>query len=103
MYVGGMGSATHNYHREAMARVASRGGGAHPRALAGGQEAGGHRGSARRVHRTRASDGVTRPHPFALAEVTSIDGPTGWIVRCDTLEELELAADLGGTRDEVKV
>jgi hypothetical protein len=24
---------------------------------------------------------------------------TGWIVRCDTLEELELEADLGGNRD----
>jgi hypothetical protein len=33
--------------------------------------------------------------------VTSIEGPTGWIVRCDTIEELDLAAELGGTREHV--
>ena len=45
MYVGGMGSETHHYHREAMARRGfPEGRGSHRRAVAGRAQGGGGRG-----------------------------------------------------------
>src|SRR5688572_5658147 len=102
MYVGGMGSATHNYHREAMARrgfpeAAAR---IHELWLAGKKEE-----AVAAVPDEYIEQGHLMGSPDRIRarwpEVTSIDGPTGWIVRCNTIEELDLAAELGGTRDEV--
>jgi F420-dependent oxidoreductase-like protein len=103
MYVGGMGSATHNYHREAMAR---RG---FPEAAA-------------RIHelwmagrKQEAIDAVPDEyleqsaligteqrirdrweHDFANSEAT------GLIVRAEQPEALDLIAELAGTRDTVE-
>jgi F420-dependent oxidoreductase-like protein len=102
MYVGGMGSATHNYHRAAMARrgfpeAAAR---IHELWLAGRKqeavaavpdeyiEQGSLMGSPARIRERWASGGFEQ------------SGATGLIVRCDSIEELELAAELGATRDE---
>jgi len=102
MYVGGMGSATHNYHREAMARrgypeAAAR---VHELWLAGRREEavaavpdeylddGGLFGSAARI-RARWEPWTNR-------------GLTGVIVRSGDLACLELMADLAGTRDTVE-
>ena len=102
MYVGGMGSATHNYHREAMARrgfpeAAAR---IHELWLAGKKQE-----AVAAVPDEYIEQGHLMGSPDRIRsrwpEVTSIDGPTGWIVRCNTIEELDLAAELGGTRDEV--
>ena len=101
MYVGGMGSETHNYHREAMARrgfpeAAAR---IHELWLAGKKqeaiaavpdeyiEAGAFMGTPERIRARFASSGLME------------SGATGLILRCDTDDELELAADLVGTRD----
>ena len=100
MYVGGMGSATHNYHREAMARrgfpeAAAR---IHELWLAGKKQE-----AVAAVPDEYIEQGHLMGSPDRIRarwpEVTSIAGPTGWIVRCDTIEELDLAAELGGTRD----
>lgn len=100
MYVGGMGSEDKNYHREAMAR---RG---FPEAAARIQElwlAG---------RKQEAVDAVPDEYIEQTALLGSPErirsrwdgfaspGVTGLIIRCDTDEELELAADLAGTRDE---
>ena len=104
MYVGGMGSATHNYHREAMAR---RG---FPEAAARIQELwlAGRKdeavaavpddvpradGAGRIAHRI----GERWEHDFAPRGT----GVTGLIVGTDQPEGLELLADLAGTRDRV--
>lgn len=101
MYVGGMGSETHNYHREATARrgfpeAAAR---IHELWLAGKKqeaiaavpdeyiEQGSFMGSPARIRERFAASGL----------MTS--GATGLILRCDTTEELDLAADIVGTRD----
>ncbi len=99
MYVGGMGSASHNYHREAMARrgypeEAAR---IHELWLAGRRDEavaavpdeyldeGGLFGSVRRIR--------SRWEPWTGR------GLTGVVVRSDDPAALELMADLAGTRD----
>jgi len=103
MYVGGMGSETHNYHREAMARrgfpdAASRIGelwraGRKEEAIAAVPdeylEQNALLGSPQRI-RERWERGVAPP------------GVTGLIVGTDQLEALDLLADLAGTRDTVR-
>lgn len=103
MYVGGMGSATHNYHREAMARrgfpdAAAR---IHELWMAGRKqeaidavpdeylEQGALLGSVARIRQRWESDFANR-------------GATGVIVRSDQIEALELLADLAGTREQVE-
>lgn len=103
MYVGGMGSATHNYHREAMARrgfpeAAAR---IHELWMAGRkQEAieavpdeyllqGALLGSKKRIRERWEAEFANR-------------GATGVIVRSPQHEALELLADLAGTRDTVE-
>ncbi len=102
MYVGGMGSETHNYHRDAMARrgfpeAAQRIGefwraGKKEEAQAAVPdeylEQNALIGSVERIRRTW-HDGYVR------------DGVTGVIVDARQPEALELMADLAGTRDEV--
>lgn len=99
MYVGGMGSATHNYHREAMAR---RG---FPEAAA-------------RVHElwmAGRKDEAAAAVPDEYVEATALIGSerrirqgwtsmeklgvTGLIVRTDDIAALDLLAELAGTRD----
>jgi F420-dependent oxidoreductase-like protein len=101
MYVGGMGSATHNYHREAMARR-------------------GYPEAATRIHELwmsgRRDDAVAAvPDEYIeqsllagtpdriRAQWTTDDwetrGLTGLIVRADSDEALVLIADLTGTRE----
>jgi len=103
MYVGGMGSATHNYHREAMARrgfpeAAAR---IHELWLAGERDAaiaavpdeyleqGALIGSQQRIRREWG--------PWTRR------GLTGLIVRGQGTDGLELLADLAGTRDAMEV
>lgn len=103
MYVGGMGSETHNYHREAMARrgfpeAAAR---IHELWLAGKKqeaidavpdeyvEQGHLLGTPARIRERWAASGMAQ------------SGATGLIVRCDSIDELELAAALAGTQDEI--
>ncbi len=103
MYVGGMGSETHNFHAEAMARR-------------GWPEA-----SARIVELWRAGrrDDAVAAVPDDYIESQSLLGSvkrirarwsgavpaglTGVIVRCDRDEGLALAAELAGTRDTAVV
>lgn len=103
MYVGGMGSESHNYHRDAMARrgfpeAAARIGelwraGRKEEARAAVPEEyleqGSLLGSPERIRR-RWEEGYAPP------------GVTGIIVGTDQPEALELMAELAGTRDEVK-
>jgi F420-dependent oxidoreductase-like protein len=106
MYVGGMGSSTHNYHREAMAR---RG---FPEAAARIQELwlAGRKDEARAavpddyLEQTALVGSVARikqrwERDFAPLEAT---GVTGIIVSTEQPEALELLADLAGTRDRVE-
>ncbi len=104
MYVGGMGSETHNYHREAMARrgfpeAAAR---IHELWLAGKKqeaidavpdeyiEANTFLGTPARIRERFDASGILTC------------GATGLILRCDTLDELDLAADLVGSRDATR-
>jgi F420-dependent oxidoreductase-like protein len=103
MYVGGMGSSTHNYHREAMAR---RG---FPEAAA-------------RIHELwmagRKQDAIDAV-PDEYLEQTALvgsekrvrarwesdfanNGATGVIVRAEQTEAFDLLAELAGTRDTVE-
>jgi F420-dependent oxidoreductase-like protein len=100
MYVGGMGSETHNYHRDAMARRGFRDeayrigelwrAGRKEEAMAAIPEEyleqNALLGSERRI-RERWDQGVAPP------------GVTGLIVSAQQLEALDLLADLAGTRD----
>ena len=102
MYVGGMGSATHNYHREAMARrgypeAAAR---IHELWLAGRREE-----AIAAVPDEYLDDGAL------IGSVTRIrerwepltrQGLTGLIVRSESDAGLELVAELAGTRDTVE-
>lgn len=98
MYVGGMGSATHNYHREAMARrgfpeAAAR---IHELWLAGRKEE-----AVAAVPDEYHDDGSLLGSPARIRERwTSWEqrGLTGLIVRGDQ-EGVELLADLAGTRE----
>ena len=101
MYVGGMGSATHNYHRDAMAR---RG---FPEAAARIQEL----WLAGRKEEAIAAvpdEYLEQSHARRHAEQRIRDrwergfadsGATGVIVRAEQTEALELVAELAGTRD----
>lgn len=100
MYVGGMGSRTHNFHRDAMARrgfaeTADRIGelfraGRRDEAIAAVPdeylEQGALLGSPDRIRR-RWDEGIAAP------------GTTGLIVAADQPEAIDLMADLAGTRD----
>jgi len=100
MYVGGMGSATHNYHREAMAR---RG---FPEAAAQIHElwmAGRKEEAVAAVPDEYHDDGALIGSVERIRsrwDTWTKRGFTGLIVRADTAEEFELAADLAGTREE---
>jgi F420-dependent oxidoreductase-like protein len=100
MYVGGMGSATHNYHREAMAR---RG---FPEAAARIQELwlAGRKQEAiiavpdEYLEQTALIGSARRIRERYERELAKC-GATGLIVRADRPEAFELMADLAGTRD----
>jgi F420-dependent oxidoreductase-like protein len=100
MYVGGMGSATHNYHRDAMAR---RG---FPDAAHRIQElwlAGCKDDAVAAVPDEYIEQSTLLGTPKRIRQVwrEQIDGcgATGVVVRCQRDAELELAADLAGSRD----
>ena len=99
MYVGGMGSATHNYHREAMARrgypeAAER---IHELWLAGRRDE-----AVAAVPDEYLDDGALIGSIARIRErwdpLTRM-GLTGLIVRSETDAGLELVAELAGTRD----
>jgi F420-dependent oxidoreductase-like protein len=102
MYVGGMGSETHNYHREAMAR---RG---FPEAAARIQELwrAGHKAEAMAaVPEEYLEQGTLAGSPARIrqrweSEFANRAGVTGMIVGAEQLEGLELLAELAGTRDQ---
>lgn len=102
MYVGGMGSETKNFHREAMAR---RG---FPEAAARIQELwlAGRKGEAVAAVPDEyieqgglfgTPDRIRRRYPEMLPA-----GVTGLVVRSEQDEALELIAELAGTRDQIK-
>jgi len=99
MYVGGMGSATHNYHRAAMARrgfpeAAER---IHECWMAGEKAA-----AVAAVPDEYLEQGALIGSPERIRgqwEPFTQRGLTGLIVRTDGVEGLELLADLAGTRD----
>ena len=99
MYVGGMGSATHNYHRESMAR---RG---FPEAAARIHEcwmAGKRDEAIAAVPDEYHDEGSLIGSPQRIRErwgAWERMGLTGLIVRSETDEGLELLAELAGTRD----
>ena len=99
MYVGGMGSATHNYHRAAMAR---RG---FPEAAARIQElwlAGRKEEAVAAVPDEYIEEGALFGTEKRMRERWGSvvpSGLTGLIVRTDGIEGLELVADLAGIRD----
>ncbi|MFM8303106.1 MAG: LLM class F420-dependent oxidoreductase [Actinomycetota bacterium] len=99
MYVGGMGSATHNYHREAMAR---RG---FPDAAARIQElwmAGEKDAAVAAVPDEYLEQGALIGSPARIRsewDRFADLGVTGLIVRGEGTEGIELLADLAGTRD----
>jgi F420-dependent oxidoreductase-like protein len=105
MYVGGMGSATHNYHREAMAR---RG---FPEEAARIQELwlGGRKEEAVRavpneyLEQSALLGSTRRIRARWHQRIASLEdsGVTGVIVSVDQPEALDLVADLAGTRDRV--
>ncbi len=102
-YVGGMGSATHNYHREAMARrgfpeAAQR---IHELWLAGKKTEAIAAVPDEYIEETNLM-GTPQRIRERWASVTDRHAATGLIVRCDTIEELDLAADLAGTRDQIE-
>ncbi len=98
MYVGGMGSATHNYHREAMARrgfpeAAAR---IHELWLAGRKDE-----AVAAVPDEYHDDGALLGSPARIRSRWASweqRGLTGLIVRGD-VEGIELLADLAGTRE----
>jgi alkanesulfonate monooxygenase SsuD/methylene tetrahydromethanopterin reductase-like flavin-dependent oxidoreductase (luciferase family) len=102
MYVGGMGSATHNYHREAMARrgfpqEAAR---IHELWLAGRRDDAVAAVPDDYIEQSLLAGTPDRIRAQWIDDVWETRGLTGLIVRADTDDELELVADLAGTRDE---
>jgi hypothetical protein len=100
MYVGGMGSETHNYHRDAMARR-------------GFPDAAARIGELWRAGRKReAAQAVPDDYLEQSALLGSerrirdrwpsvqLPGVTGMIIGTDQVEALVLMADLAGTRDD---
>ena len=101
MYLGGMGSVTHNFHRDAMAWRGFSEAVVDRRAVAGRAQGGGDIRRSAGVPRTKRSRGVAgriRDHWSAAA---APPGVTGLIVNTDQLDALELMADLAGTRSGV--
>jgi F420-dependent oxidoreductase-like protein len=102
MYVGGMGSASHNFHREAMAR---RG---FPEAAARIQElwlAGRKAEAMAAVPEEYLEQGTLAGSPARIRqrwqeEFADRPGVTGLIVGAEQVEGIELLAELAGTRDE---
>jgi F420-dependent oxidoreductase-like protein len=102
MYVGGMGSATHNYHREAMARrgfpeAAAR---IHELWLAGRRDE-----AVAAVPDEYLDDGALIGSVARIRErwePLTRQGLTGLIVRSETDEGLRLVAELAGTRDTIE-
>ncbi len=102
MYVGGMGSATHNYHREAMARrgfpeAAAR---IHELWLAGRRDE-----AVAAVPDEYLDDGALIGSVARIRErwgPLTRQGLTGLIVRSETDEGLQLVAELAGTRDTIE-
>jgi alkanesulfonate monooxygenase SsuD/methylene tetrahydromethanopterin reductase-like flavin-dependent oxidoreductase (luciferase family) len=100
MYVGGMGSATHNFHREAMAR---RG---FPEAAARIQElwlAGRKQEAVAAVPEEYLEQGsLVGSEQRIRSKWATIGAPgvTGLIIGAQRVEELRLVAELAGTRDE---
>ena len=101
MYVGGMGSATHNYHRDAMARrgfpeVADR--------IGELWRAGRKADAVAAVPDAYLEQGALLGSPARIRQrwpAVAAPGVTGLIIGTDQLEALELVADLAGTRDLV--
>jgi F420-dependent oxidoreductase-like protein len=99
MYVGGMGSATHNFHREAMAR---RG---FPEAAARIQElwlAGRKQEAVAAVPEEYLEQGSLVGSEQRIRrkwETIGAPGVTGLIIGAQRVEELQLVAELAGTRD----
>jgi alkanesulfonate monooxygenase SsuD/methylene tetrahydromethanopterin reductase-like flavin-dependent oxidoreductase (luciferase family) len=103
MYVGGMGSATHNYHREAMARrgfpdAAAR---IHELWIAGRKQEAIDAVPDEYLEQGALLGSVARIRQRWEAEFAGRD-TTGLIVRSDQVEALELLADLAGTRDQME-
>lgn len=99
MYVGGMGSESHNYHRDAMARAGF------PEEAAKIQELvlAGHRDEAIAAmpdEYIEQSTLIGSPKRIAERFATAVPkGATGVTIRTDQPEALELLADLAGTRE----
>jgi F420-dependent oxidoreductase-like protein len=103
MYVGGMGSATHNYHREAMARrgfpeAAAR---IHELWMAGRKQDAIDAVPDEYLEQTALVGSEQRIRTRWEAEFARC-GATGVIVRAEKPEAFELIADLAGTRDTVE-
>ena len=104
MYVGGMGSKTHNYHREAMGRrgfpeAAAR---IHELWMAGRKDEAIAAVPDEYIEQTALIGSPARIRDQWARNGGGHTGATGLIVRCDTIEELDLVAELAGTRDELQ-
>jgi alkanesulfonate monooxygenase SsuD/methylene tetrahydromethanopterin reductase-like flavin-dependent oxidoreductase (luciferase family) len=102
MYVGGMGSATHNYHREAMARrgfptEAAR---IHELWLAGRRDEAVAAVPDAYIEQSLLAGSPDRVRAQWTDDAWATRGLTGLIVRAGTDDELELVAELAGTRDK---
>jgi hypothetical protein len=101
MYVGGMGSATHNYHREAMARrgfpeAAAR---IHESWMAGRRDDAIAAVPDEYIEQSLLAGTPARIRTQWVESGWETRGITGVIVRADTDEALALIAELAGTRD----
>jgi F420-dependent oxidoreductase-like protein len=103
MYVGGMGSASHNYHREAMARRGFAEAAARIQELwlAGRKQDAIDAVPDEYLEQTALIGSAARIRDRYEREFANC-GATGLIVRSDQAEGLELLADLAGTRDTVE-
>jgi alkanesulfonate monooxygenase SsuD/methylene tetrahydromethanopterin reductase-like flavin-dependent oxidoreductase (luciferase family) len=102
MYVGGMGSATHNYHREAMVRrgfpeAAAR---IHELWMAGQRDDAVAAVPDEYIEQALLAGTVDRIRSQWVADEWEMRGLTGLLVRAETDEALALVADLAGARDE---
>jgi F420-dependent oxidoreductase-like protein len=102
MYVGGMGSETHNYHREAMAR---RGFPAEAERIGELWRAGRKQEAVAAVPDEYLDQNALIGSPGRIREKWGKGfvppGITGMVVNTDQLEALDLLAELAGTRDTV--
>ena len=102
MYVGGMGSATHNYHREAMARrgfpeAAAR---IHELWMAGQRDDAVAAVPDEYIEQSLLAGSPERIRAQWVADDWDTRGLTGLLVRVETDDALVLVADLAGARDE---